>query len=135
MQKGYKISFVIYSGIVLFSIFFMYILSKASDGHKAAFKYYHYLIVLSAVISIVLLVLFPRISVQKYKLKFTTGLFTAAFFTAGLYYSLKNLFLFLSESTFSGSSTAAVLFIGIFTAAIIYLIKQIVLELRACKKN
>ena len=128
MQKGYKISFVIYSGIVIFSIFFMYILSEASDGHKATFKYHHYLIIIFAIISILLLLIFPRISIKKNNLKFITGLSTLVLLTVGLYYSLKNLFLFWSD-------TLVAIFIGIFIVSIIYLIKQIILELKAYKKN
>ncbi|TDP01685.1 hypothetical protein EV145_104395 [Flavobacterium sp. 245] len=135
MQKGYKISFVIYSGIVLFCIFFMYILSEASDGHKATFSYYHYLIIIVAIMSILLLLIFPRISIKKNNLKFITGLSTIAFLTVSLYFSLKALFLFLSDSTFSGSNTVITIFIGIFIVTIIYLIKHIILELRAYKKK
>jgi hypothetical protein len=135
MQKGYKISFVIYSGILIFSIFFMYILSEASDGHKATFRYYHYLIIIFAIISILLLLIFPRISIKKNNLKFITGLSTLVILTVGLYYSLENLFLFLSESTLSGSNTVVTIFIGIFIVTIIYLIKQIILELKGHKKN
>jgi len=128
MKKGYKISFVIYSGMLLFSIFFIYILSEASDGHKVTFRYYHYLIVVFALISILLLLIFPLISIKKNNLKFITGLSTLVLLTVGLYYSLKNLFLFWSD-------TLVAIFIGIFIVSIIYLVKQIILTLRAYKKK
>jgi hypothetical protein len=73
MQKGYKISFVIYSGMLIFSILFMLLLWGAS-GHKITLKYYHYLIALFAIINILLLLIFPRISIKKNNMKFITGL-------------------------------------------------------------
>lgn len=134
MQKGYKISFVLYSAMLLFSIYFMYMLIGAS-GHKLILKYYHCLIAAFALISILLLLLFPQISIKKNNLKFITGLSAIAFLTASLFLSLSSLFLLLRENPLSSFNIAALLFIGIFIVPIIYLIKQIILELKGYKKK
>lgn len=132
MQKGYKISFVIYSGILIFSILFMLMLWGAS-GHKITLKFYHYLIALFAIISILLLFIFPRISFKKNNLKFIIGVSAIVLLLLSLYYAGKNLFSILTENLITGFKTVATLFIGLFIGTIIYLIKQILLELKPNK--
>lgn len=132
MQKGYKISFVIYSGMLIFSILFMLMLWGVS-GHKITFKYYHYLIALFAIISILLLSIYPRISIKNINIKFITGISTLVLLFVSLYYALQNLYSLLTQNLILGFKTAATIFFGIFITTIIYLIKQIVLELKSIK--
>lgn len=120
--------------MLLFSIFFMYMLIGAS-GHRIILKFDHYLIVIFALISILLLFIFPRISIKKNNLKLIIGFSAIAFLTVSLCCSLGGLFSLLREKTISEFNTLASIFIGFFIVPIIYLIKHIILELRVFKKK
>ncbi|PIQ18266.1 MAG: hypothetical protein COW66_07360 [Flavobacteriaceae bacterium CG18_big_fil_WC_8_21_14_2_50_34_36] len=118
--------------MLIFSILFMLMLWGAS-GHKITLKFYHYLIALFAIISILLLFIFPRISLKKNNLKFITGLSALVLLLVSLYYAGQNLYSILTENLIIGFKTVATIFVGIFIGTIIYLIKQIILELKLNK--
>jgi len=128
MQKGYKISFVIYSVMLIFSLLFMLMLLGAS-GHKIKFNYQHYLMAVFPLINISLLYIFPRISAKNTNQKRIVGVFSLAFILVSLYYALENLFSILTENLIIEFKIISTLFTGFFIATIIYLIKQIVTEI------
>lgn len=115
--------------MVIFSILFMLMLLGAS-GHRIKFNYQHYLIAVFPLISISLLYIFPRISPEKKKQKLIAGISSLAFILVSLYYAFENVFSILTENLIIEFKIISILFIGVFITTIIYLIKQIVVEIR-----
>ena len=97
MQKGYKISFIIYSGMLIFSIFFMLMLLGAS-GHRVKLNYEQYLFGVFSIISISLLYIFPRISPENKIQNLIVGISSLAFMLVSLYYAFDNVFSILTEN-------------------------------------
>ncbi len=122
MQKGFKISFVIYSGMLIFSLLFMLMLLGAS-GHGVKLNYEHYLIGVFPLISISLLYIFPRISPENKNQKLIVGISSLAFMLVSLYYAFENVFSILTENLIIEFKIISTLFTGVFIATIIYLIK------------
>lgn len=129
MQKGYKISFVIYSGMLIFSLLFMLMLLGAS-GHRIKFNYQHYLIAVFPLINVSLLYIYPRISPKKKTQKLIVGISSLAFILVSLYCAFENVFSILTENLIIEFKIISTLFTGVFITTIIYLIKQIVEEIR-----
>ena len=129
MQKGYKISFVVYSGMLIFSVLFMLMLLGAS-GHRVKLNYEHYLIGVFLLISISLLYIFPRISPENQNQKLIVGISSLAFMLVSLYYAFENVFSILTENLIIEFKIISTLFTGVFIATIIYLIKQIFVEIK-----
>jgi hypothetical protein len=129
MQKGYKISFIIYSGMLIFSILFMLMLLGAS-GHRIKLNYEHYLIGVFPLISIALLYIFPRISPDNRNQKLIVGISSLAFMLVCLYYAFENVFSILTENLIIEFKIISTLFTGVFIVTIIYLIKQIYVEIK-----
>jgi hypothetical protein len=134
MKKAYRISFLTYSGMLFFSILFMLMLLGAS-GHKVIFNLSHYLIAIYPIINILLLFIFPRITVQKSLLKIIIGITVLIFLLVSFYYALQNLYSILNENLIIEFKTIATIFLGFFIGTIIYLFKEIILELKTKKLN
>jgi len=132
MQKGYKICLLIYSGMLIFSILFMLMLLGASS-HKVNLKSEDLAIPVFALISISLLSIFPRVSSGKISVKLIVGVSAIVCLLISLYFALENLFSTLTENLIIEFKTFTTLFSGIFIATIIYLIKQIFIELHYIK--
>jgi hypothetical protein len=129
MQKGYKISFIIYSGILIFSILFMLMLLGA-NGHRIKLNYEHYLIGVFPLISISLLYIFPRTSPDNRNQKLIVGISSLAFMLISLYYAFENVLSILTENLIIEFKIISTLFTVVFIATIIYLIKQIFVEIK-----
>lgn len=129
MEKQYKISFRIYSVMLIFSILFTLLLWGAS-GHRIKLNYQHYLIAIFALCSVSLLFIFPRIPTEMKQQKMISGVLCLASLLVSLYFALKNLFIILTENLIAEFKVVSTLFVGIFITAIVYLFKQIVMEIK-----
>ena len=129
MEKQYKISFRIYSVMLIFSILFTLLLWGAS-GHKIKLNYQHYLIVIFALSSVFLLFIFPRIPTEMKQQKISSGVLCLVLLLVSLYFALQNLFIILTENLIPEFKVISTLFVGIFITAIVYLFKLIVMIIK-----
>ncbi len=129
MEKLYKISFRIYSVMLIFSILFMLMLWGAS-GHRIKLNYQHYLIAIFALSSVSLLFVFPRIPTEMKQRKIISGVSCLVLLLVSLYFALQNLLIILAENLIAEFKVVSTLFIGIFVTAIVYLFKQIFMEIK-----
>ncbi len=130
MNKSYKISFLLYCGMLTFSILFMLLL-LGSSGHRVKFTIFHYFTAFFPLLNITLLYLFPKISPRKTYLKLSTGISVLTLLTISLFYSIQNIISILTENLIVEFKIIATLFLGFFLSAIIYLFKEIVLALKS----
>ncbi|WNM18192.1 hypothetical protein [Flavobacterium capsici] len=129
MQKQYKISFLVYSGMLVFALLFMLLLLGAS-GHRIKLNYQHYLIAFFAVTSISFLYMFPKMSAEKKLQKNICGVLCLILLSVSSYFALENLYSILTENLIAEFKIASMVFTGIFVTAIIYLLKQIFMEMK-----
>lgn len=129
MEKQYKISFRIYNVMLIFSILFTLLLWGAS-GHRIKLNYQHYLIAIFALTSVSLLFIFPRIPTEMKQQKIVCGVFCLASLLVILYFALQNLYIILTENLIGEFKVVSTLFVGIFITSIVYLFKQIVMEIK-----
>lgn len=134
MQKQYKISFIIYSVMLIFSLLFMVTLWGAS-GHRIKLNYQHYLIAIFVITTISLLIAFPKIPTEKKQQKLIGGISCLVLLLVSLYFALQNLFSILTENLIIEFKVISTLFVGIFITAIIYLFKQIFAEIKPNKSE
>lgn len=125
MEKQYKISFRIYSVMLILSILFTILLWGAS-GHRIKLNYQHYLIAIFALSSVSLLFIFPRIPTAMKQQKIISGVLCLVSLLVSLYFALQNLFIILTENLVAEFKVISTLFIAIFITAIVYLFKLIV---------
>jgi predicted neutral ceramidase superfamily lipid hydrolase len=133
MEKKYKISFIIYGVILIFSILFTLLLWGAS-GHRIKLHYQHYLIAIFALASVSLLFIFPRIPTEMKQQKIISGVLCLVLLLVSLYFALQNLFIILTENLIAEFKVISTLFVGIFITAIVYLFVLIVMIIKQ-KRN
>jgi hypothetical protein len=124
MTRKYKISSIIYSGILIFSLLFMFMLLGAS-GHKVKFDFWDYLIPVYPIINIILLYALPRVSEQNKNTKIFISFFLILFLMISLYFALRNLFEIFSGDLILEFITFALIVSSIFIASIIFLVIEI----------
>lgn len=129
MKKTYKICFLIYSRMLIFAFLFMLLLLGAS-GHRVTFKLHHYLIGIYPIINVLFLIKFYRIPSRKRHLKLTIGISVLILLIVSLYFALQNLYSIITENLIGEFKFIATLFITLFIGTIIYLFKEITLELK-----
>jgi hypothetical protein len=116
MTRKYKISLIIYSCMLIFAILFNAVVFLAS-GHRIKFGIHQYLIPVYAILSIILLALFPKL--ENYR---NLILITCLFFLGiSLYFALQFMLMIFSGDFISEFIFFGLLFIGIFITSIVIL--------------
>ena len=116
MTRRYKISLIVYSCMLIFAILFNAIIFLAS-GHRIKFSIFQYLIPVYAILSIILLALFPKS--EKYR---TLILISCLIFLGiSLYSALQFTLMIFSGDFISDFIFFGLLFIGIFITSIVIL--------------
>ena len=129
MTRKYKISAIVYSSILIFAILFFLLLLGAS-GHRINFKLEHYILLFYPFINVILLYFFPQISLKKIILKKSLSLLIISFLLVSLFFALKNIFEIFSERLIFGFVFCALIVTGIFITSIIYLLFEILKNLK-----
>jgi hypothetical protein len=120
MTKKYKISLTVYSSFLVFAILFNLMLLFAS-GHRVKFSVFHYLIPVYAFLSILLLILYPKISGDK-KLILISSLMLLG---VSLYFALGCLYIIFTGDLIVGFVATALIFIAIFISSIVFLCSEL----------
>ena len=129
MNKQYKISFSVYSVMLIFyMLFILLLLSESRQGIKL--NYEDYLIAIFDLTNVSLLFIFPRISTEMKQQKIVCGILCLVLLLVSFYFALQNLFLILKYNIAVVFKVISTLFVGIFITAIVYLFKQIVMEIK-----
>lgn len=113
MTKRYRISLIIYSSSLIFAILFNLMLLYAS-GHRVKLTAFHYLIPIYAALSILFLVIFPKISNNRKLILISTLLLLGV----SLYFAFGGLSIIFSGNLILEFVIPALIFIGIFTVSI-----------------
>ena len=124
MTKKYKISSIVYSSILVFSILFMVILFFAS-GHDVEFEYLDYSIPLFVLLNLTLLYVFPKISNEKRRTKIIFSILLSTFLIFALYMAIRIFFEVLSGDLIPGFIFFALTVSGIFAISIINILIEI----------
>ena len=113
MTKRYRISLKVYSNFLIFAILFNLMLLFAS-GHRVNLSVFHYLIPIYATLSILLLIIYPKISNNR-KLVLV---FTLLFLGVSLYFAFGGFYLIFTGDLILEFVIPALIFIGIFISSI-----------------
>jgi hypothetical protein len=124
MTKKYKISSIIYSFILVFAILFMLMLLFAS-GHKITFDLWDYSIPILALLNLMLLYVFPKISNEKRNAKTIFRVLLMLFLITGLYLSIRTIIEIWSGNLIPGFIVFAFTINAIFITSIIFLVIEI----------
>lgn len=120
MTKKYKISLIIYSIFLVFAILFNLMLLFAS-GHRVKFTVFHYLIPVYAFLSILLLILYPKISGDKKLIL----IFSLVLLGISLYFAFGGLYIIFTGDLIPGFVITAFIFIVIFISSIAFLCSEL----------
>ena len=124
MTRKYKISGIIYSGILVFALFFMLMLLGAS-GHKVKFDIWDYLVPVYPIVNIILLYTLPKVAEHNRKTKTIISIFIMLFLAMSLYLALRNLFEIFSEDLILEFVIFTLIISSIFISSIVFLVIEI----------
>jgi hypothetical protein len=108
-------------------LFTLLVLSEIKDGKL---NYEHYLIATFNLTNVSLLFIFPRMSTEMKQHKIVCGILCLVLLLVSFYFALQNLFFILKYDIAVVFKVISILFVGIFITAIVYLFKQIVMEIK-----
>jgi len=120
MRKKYRISLIVYSSFLIVAILFNLLILFAS-GHRVKFSTFHYLIPIYAVLSILLLVIYPKVSHSR-KLIFISILLLLG---VSLYFAFEGLYIIFTGDLIFEFVIPALIFIGIFIYSIGILFSEV----------
>ena len=129
MTKRYKISSIVYSSLIVFSILFFYGIREAS-GHQIKYSIIDYLIPIYPIINIALLIYYPRIQNTNPILKIFIKILIIICLTVSLCFAFVNQFEIYSGNLIKEFLLFSTIISGIFIASVFFIIKE-VLESKA----
>ncbi|KAA5541587.1 hypothetical protein [Adhaeribacter rhizoryzae] len=125
MNKKYKVSLTIYSFILIAAILFMFALFGAS-GHRYNFSLKDVLITFFVLLSILSLIIYPRVSSYRRKLKVAIWLLSLGFLGVSLFFAIQNIILIFSGNLIIGFIIFSSLITVIFCIVIISLALELI---------
>lgn len=120
MTKKYRIALKIYGIMIAFAIFFNIVLLGAS-GHQVKISLLNYLIPIYAILSILLLIVYPK-AAKNSKLILVSLLILMAI---GIFYAVSGLFLIFTNKFIVEFVFFALIFIAIFISSIVVLCLEV----------